>query len=197
MVVPHRRTRGRLFRHPTSGGFPPLAQGGADAPRRSSAAPTPRRASARVRRGPALGQLLQRGSTYRERPTTARIAFAMRRPGVRIPSAPPTGNPVRPAHTCRPGRGSPIVIHRPPPSVPPLVPPRSRVQPIQPHQVGSGPEEVEVSVRRRDRLPRTTLASVRPSGSWWEALLAKSPWQTSSLCRPVSGTTAVGVSATR
>jgi hypothetical protein len=70
------------------------------------------------------------------RATAVRIpeAFAMRRSGVRIPSAPPAGNPVRPAHTRRPGRGSLVVI----PTPPPFVYPRRRA----------------VRDRRRPDLPR-------------------------------------------
>src|SRR5689334_19297716 len=41
----------------------------------------------------------------------------MRRSGVRIPSAPPDGNPVRPAQTREVGRGSSMVIVTPPPFV--------------------------------------------------------------------------------
>ena len=91
----------------------------------------------------------------------------MRRSGVRIPSAPPDGNPVRPAQIA-PARAGFSRCHSlaHPLSCPPGAP-RRGIEPVQPRQIGTRAEEVQVPVRRRDRLvthPRLDRSRVDPTG---------------------------------
>jgi hypothetical protein len=86
----------------------------------------------------------------------------MRRSGVRIPSAPPCGNPVRPVQTRRPGRGSLVVVrrhatsdHDPQPN-----PPRTASTCIR-----RCPRQPRATHPRGRPTPRCTSCAPRPPGS--------------------------------